>query len=312
MHSPLRSNMLCVAAIATFSIAFPAADALLQTWGVVALIALRNLLGFFAIAALWMAREEIAQVRPVDWLKGIFIGGFGFGLGSLLLLVSQASSSGVIAALAATTMPLSAVALEVILDGRKLTKWFLLGALFVVAGGLVATGADFSGLEGSGAGDNLWFGALIGFVAASIYAWGSRATVKNLPNLSFLGQTTTTTLGMALFAVGAFAGNQFLQFPGNEIPPFHDMTNIALLLVYAWIGLSVSQLLWVAGVRGIGVGIASFHLNAAPFYVMIFVFALGGSWNWQQAMGAAIVVAGVLVSQKKSKRWAGSDIERIS
>ena len=47
----------------------------------------------------------------------------------------------------------------------------------------------------------------------------------------------------------------------------------------------------------IGIGIASFHLNAAPFYVMIIVFALGSDWNWMQALGAAILTIGTLLAQ---------------
>jgi drug/metabolite transporter (DMT)-like permease len=38
-------------------------------------------------------------------------------------------------------------------------------------------------------------------------------------------------------------------------------------------------------------------MNAVPFYVMLITFALGGAWNWAQAIGAAIVVAGVFVAQ---------------
>ena len=38
-------------------------------------------------------------------------------------------------------------------------------------------------------------------------------------------------------------------------------------------------------------------MNAVPFYVMLITFALGGSWNWAQAAGAAMVVLGVAVAQ---------------
>ena len=47
----------------------------------------------------------------------------------------------------------------------------------------------------------------------------------------------------------------------------------------------------------LGIGIASLHMNAVPFYVMLISFALGGTWNWAQAAGAAIVVLGVAVAQ---------------
>ena len=47
----------------------------------------------------------------------------------------------------------------------------------------------------------------------------------------------------------------------------------------------------------IGIGAASLHMNAVPFYVMIFAFALGGVWNWPQTIGAMVVVLGVLIAQ---------------
>ena len=46
--------------------------------------------------------------------------------------------------------------------------------------------------------------------------------------------------------------------------------------------MAISQLLWIISVGRIGIGAASMHMNAVPFYVMLIVFALGGAWNWAQ------------------------------
>ena len=43
--------------------------------------------------------------------------------------------------------------------------------------------------------------------------------------------------------------------------------------------------------------IASFHLNATPFYVMIIVYLFGSDWNWMQVFGAAILTVGTLIAQ---------------
>ena len=61
--------------------------------------------------------------------------------------------------------------------------------------------------------------------------------------------------------------------------------------------LGSSQLLWIISVGRIGIGAASMHMNAVPFYVMLMVFTLGGPWNWAQTFGAVIVVVGALVAQ---------------
>jgi drug/metabolite transporter (DMT)-like permease len=63
-------------------------------------------------------------------------------------------------------------------------------------------------------------------------------------------------------------------------------------------GIVISQFLWILGVSKLGIGIASFHLNAVPFYVMLIMVAFGGSWDWDQALGATILMLGVVVAQR--------------
>ena len=69
------------------------------------------------------------------------------------------------------------------------------------------------------------------------------------------------------------------------------------LAVFGIGSLAVSQLLWIVAVGRIGIGAASMHMNAVPFYVMVMVFLAGGPWNWGQTLGAAIVVTGALIAQ---------------
>jgi len=188
------------------------------------------------------------------------------------------------------------VTLEVIFDGRRITRWFLLGIILVLFGGFLATGATFEG-----ASFGLRLGTFLVFIPAAIFAWGSRATVKNLPGMTSLGQTTITTFGMAIFTLVLYViCNYLLQI----IEPYPEITirHFGLVLIYSWLGFAISQIFWLRGVKGLGIGIASFHLNALPFYVMFFLFLLGESWNWQQAIGAAIVTTGVILSQIKSNK----------
>jgi drug/metabolite transporter (DMT)-like permease len=61
--------------------------------------------------------------------------------------------------------------------------------------------------------------------------------------------------------------------------------------------LAISQLLWIISVGRLGIGWSSLHINAAPFYVMLILFALGGDWDWRQVGAAMLVVLGVLIAQ---------------
>ena len=134
-------------------------------------------------------------------------------------------------------------------------------------------------------------------LGAVLYAWGSRATIVYLPKLTSLGQTTVTSFGMTVFGIGFYIGALILGLPGTVIP---EITNnhIILILITGWVSLSISQYLWIKGVGKLGIGIASFHLNGAPFFVMLILLVLGGDWNWQQAFGALVLVFGVMISQK--------------
>jgi len=55
--------------------------------------------------------------------------------------------------------------------------------------------------------------------------------------------------------------------------------------------------LWIKGVGQIGIAVASFHLNATPFYVMLILLMFGNDWNWVQAAGAFILALGVIIAQ---------------
>lgn len=286
----LRANLTCLVAVALFAFTFPASDILLKDWGVLSVIVFRNISAFALLLVMWMVSEGLFQTKVRDWLNGFWIGGIGFGIGSILMITTIYLTSPVVAALTAAIMPVAGVLMEVLFDGRKLRRWFILGFLLVIVGGFLATGVNFSDAT-------FGYGALIGLLGSVLYAWGSRATVKNLPSLTSLGQTTVTSFGMTVFGLGFYLIALMFGLPGTIIP---EVTNnhIVLILVTGWVSLSISQFLWIKGVGKLGIGIASFHLNGAPFFVMIILLLLGGGWNWQQAMGALILVIGVVISQK--------------
>ena len=286
----VRANLICLIAVALFAFTFPASDILLNDWGILSVIVFRNISAFVLLLIMWVISEGYSQIKSADWLNGLWVGGIGFGIGSILMITTIHLTTPVVAALTAATMPLAGVLLEVMFDGRKLRRWFLIGFLLVIIGGFLATGVNFSEAQ-------FGFGALLGLIGAALYAWGSRATVVYLPKLTSLGQTTVTSFGMTIFGIFFYLGALGFGLPGTVIP---EVTNnhIVLILVTGWVSLSISQFLWIKGVGKLGIGIASFHLNGAPFFVMLILLLLGGSWDWQQALGAIILVLGVVISQK--------------
>lgn len=281
-------------AVAMFALSFPVADTLLEKWGALTLIAVRNVLGFVILLLIYIYLEGRVQLRSLPWRNGIFIGAAGFGVGSTLLLVAQSHTSAVTASLAAAAMPVAGVGLEVVLDARRLTRYFVLGTALVLLGSLLAIGMNITDAT-------FGFGAVIGVGSTIVFAWGSRATVKTLSNTTDLIKTVVTTAGMAAFSVCAYILFSFFSVLEAQLQIASlNTVEWGLIVVYAAIALALSQLLWIKGVNRIGIGIASFHLNAAPFYVMLILLGLGHGWNWQQAFGAAVLAAGVVIAQKKA------------
>ena len=285
----LSGNLQCMAAVGIFAFGFPAAEKLLETWGIISLIMIRNGLALALLLGLLARAQGMNNLLRLPWMQGFWVGAIGFGIGSLLLLVTQYLTNAVNAALAAATMPVFAVVLEVILDKRQLTKRFLGAVALVLAGGFVATNAELGNLR-------FGWGFLLGLLATSFYAWGSRATVKHFPGLTPLARTTVTTGGMFGFCAIAFGAALVFKMPATHVPA-PEAFDIVLLLIYAWGALAISQLLWIKGVGQIGIAVASFHLNATPFYVMLILLMFGNDWNWVQAAGAFILALGVIIAQ---------------
>ena len=290
----VKSNFLCVFSILLFATGFPAAEYLLKDWDVVSVITARNVFSFILIFIIWLFIEGIQKVKSAKWLKGFLIGLSGFGIGAFLILMLQSLTTPVIAALAVATMPVFAVSLEMLLDGRKMTLWFFFGVVLVLLGGYIASGASLRE-------DNVGIAALIGIIGVALFAWGSRATVKSLPGMSNLGQTAVTSSGMAgLSIVLYFVCSVFFDL--TNATSIITIEHLGLVLIYAWLGLGISQIFWIKAVSQLGIGLASFHLNAVPFYVMFMLFLLGDSWIWHQAVGALIVISGVILAQQKSSK----------
>jgi len=241
---------------------------------------------------LWI--DGFARVRAANWAGGLHIGGIGFGLGSITFLVGQNMSDAVTPAIAASMMPIMGGLLEVTLDGRRLRARLVCGILFALAGGLLATGARMS--EG-----NFGWGSLLCLFSVMLFAWATRATNHNFRSLSFIGQTAITMSGSLIVVLAIYLLMVLLNIPGTTIGLL-DSNHLPLLIFTSVASLALAQFMWIRGAAGLGILLASLHMNAVPFYVMVIVVLfLGESWNWSQAAGAALVGIGVLLAQSAKR-----------
>ena len=276
--------------MAMWALGFPAAEVLLQSWGTLSLNSARQLLAVGGLLIFWIAADGWLSVYNARWIKGTLVGGLGFGVGSILLLVGQKLSDPVTPAIAAAMMPIAGAALEVIFDGRRLKLKLVVGIILALTGGYLATGVN---LENSSFG----LGALICLTAVILFAWGTRATTRQFSDMSPIGQTTLTLAGATIFIVFVYLGALILGLPGTQIGKI-DGNSLSMIFIFSLVSLAFAQLLWIRAAGHLGILLASFHMNAVPFYVMVvLVLIFNLSWDWVQAIGAAIVACGVTVAQ---------------
>lgn len=285
----VSANLICMASMLVWAAGLPAADLIIPHLPPVTLTFLRIALAAAVLLPLWVALEGVGPLIRTNWPRAIWVGGVCMGVGAILLVLAQARTDAVTVAVVTATMPVIGIALECLLDGRRLTGRLVAGLTLSLIGGAFAFWGRPFGLS-------LGLGALAAFGSVLAFTWGSRATVTAFPDLTPLGRTTATVTGAGICALVAVAVQGIIGAPPANWVAI-GLSEMGALVMYGIGSLAVSQVLWIVAVGRLGIGIASLHMNAVPFYVMLIVFAVGGAWVWAQAIGAAVVVVGVLIAQ---------------
>jgi len=288
-RSALSAHMICLASMVVWAVGLPAADVLIPILPPLVLTAMRNLSAAAFLLPLWLWAEGWRPIRAARWDKGIAVGAVCVGLGAVLLVIAQARTDAVTVAIVTATMPVVGIALEVMLDQRRLRLQMVLGLALGLIGGLLAYGLGRGGMQ-------LGMGAVAAFGSVLAFTWGSRATVKAFPDLTSIGRTAITVAGASIaMTVMALAHTAWvgMMIDWGAMGP----RQWGALMLYGVGSLGISQVLWIVAVGRLGIGLASMHMNAVPFYVMVIMFALGAGWNWMQALAALVVVVGVMIAQ---------------
>ncbi|MCU0827990.1 MAG: DMT family transporter [Tabrizicola sp.] len=267
----------------------PAANLIIPHMPPIALTAGRATLAALVLLPIWWALEGRRAILSADWLRGAWVGFVTLGLASFFVIIALQFNDPVTVAIVTAIMPVAGILLECAADKRPFTRALAVGLLLSVLGGLIAVSDSKGSLD-------FGIGVLAALASVLCYTWGSRETVKALPDLTPLGRSTVTVAGCAVVALIAALADGLLrgQWPDwQAIGP----TEVMGLAIFGIGSMAVSQLLWIISVGRIGIGAASMHMNAVPFYTMLIVFLLGGPWSWLQTLGAAIVVIGAGIAQ---------------
>ena len=296
----VTANLACFVAMFMWAFAFPASEVLLQTWGVMALILARTMLAVGTLTVIWLWVDGFANLKSAPWFHGLKIGGTGFGFGAILLLVGQKMSDPVTPAIAAAMMPIAGAAVEVVLDKRVLKPHLIVAIVLAFIGGIFSGGVNLNDVT-------FGIGALFCVLAIVLFAWVTHATTRDLKLLSPIGQTAITLIGCLTVVLVAYLGSIIIGIAESHIG-LTGPREITLLIVMAVASIALAQLLWIWGAGGLGILLASLHMNIAPFYVMaIVVVFMGEQWNWSQAFGAILVGIAVIIAQSKQFNKVSTD-----
>ncbi|WP_343082404.1 DMT family transporter [Ostreiculturibacter nitratireducens] len=285
----VTANLACMLSMLIWASGLPAAELLIGKVPPMELTAIRMALAAVVLLPLWLMVEGPAVLFRADWGRGILIGGVTIGFGAFLLVIGQDMTDAVTVAVIAASMPVIGVTIEVFLDRRRLSSAIVLGMFLSLAGGVMA-------LDGKVSTAGLGLGAALCFVSVAVFALGSRLTVTAFPELSPLGRTTVTLTGAAVLTGLAALAHTAMGSSGPDWALL-GWREAGALALYGVGSLAISQVLWIMSVGSLGIGLASLHINATPFYVMLIMVAAGAAWNGMQAFAAVIVGAGVLVAQ---------------
>ena len=285
----VAGNTLALISIFLFSAGFPAAEVLLDIWHPITLMFFRLILAVSTLVLFWALTEGISSVWQAPWLKGIKIGLIGFGLGANLLLFAQWFTDPITVALLATLIPVSATFLEV-WDGRRtLNSKFISGLVASIIGGFIAVSENIS--------IDLGWGVLMALGSGFCFMWASDKSVTRLSELSSIARSSITFTGAAVFTTVSFV--IFFALGLIEVPNWLTNHQFFSLIIYSVIAMAVSQVFFIASIDKVGIAITSLHLNFSPFYVMLILFVLGGTWDLRAVIGASIVAFGVWLAQLK-------------
>ncbi len=285
----LAANLICMASMVIWAAGLPSADHLIPLLPADQLNTLRTASAAAALLPIWIALEGWRALAVVNWPKGL-LNGACIGLGAWFLIEGQARSGAVTVAVISAMLPVVGITLEVLFDGRKLTMGLILGLILSLIGGVMA-------LDVAGGGLAFGLGALLCLASVVTFSIGSRFTVTAFPNQTALGRTTISLTGAVLGALSISLIKGW--FGATPTPSFATwgIKEAGALFMFGVGSLGIAQLMFIMAVDRLGIGLSSIHINAAPFYVMLILYAFGGTWSWSQAAAAAVVGLGVLIAQ---------------
>lgn len=276
---------------------FPLLERLLETWDVYSITAARHGTAVCVLLAVLALRDgRFPLRRGLPWSRLFLLGVCGMTATALLTTLGVYFSSGVSAAIASATNPISAAITARLLYALPLAPGLVVGTALSTAGGLLS-------IFGGAAGPAEFRGGEILIVLSNvIWTWYSMAAQRWLRGHSQLAITALTAAPgvLSLFVVVALAGGLGLA----ELRVDLSLPSLLMLLYVGALPIAMGNFLWHFGVSRIGVTVASMYGNLIPVAAVLVTVWIGTYPTALQLLGGAAILAGVLYCQIRAVRAA--------
>ncbi len=236
---------------------------------------------------------RLPPLRPegVPLFRLLVLGGFGLCGFAIIYIVAlfhmDPGTAAVIAAMSPVTSGLVAL-----IYGERPSSRLLVAVFLSVAGALLAA-VD---LDSEASLFNFRGGEPLFLLAQALWAWYSIGCRRAMPQSSPPIVTFATMIwgGLSLFLVWLLMSALDQLPPWPEVVPVGDYYIIAFL---SFGGAALAIVFWNLGVAGLGLIAAAMYMNLIPLIAVVTAYSLGIEPRWEQLVGGAIVITGVVYVQ---------------
>jgi drug/metabolite transporter (DMT)-like permease len=252
----------------------------------------RTALGGVAMVLLGLALKQAfpkttSQIYHL-WIAGLFMSAIPFSLFSF----AQQSTTSILAAIIGAATPMfTLLSILVIYRTEKITSNILIGLSVGFVGVAITLGAW------QGFGDNDPFAILALIFAALSYGIGTPYIRKHVTPMRLPGVTTAavqvSTSALTLLPLYVFTGPLFIAEPKVE--------TVSALVALGVLGSGFAYRLFHGVIAKAGSATAALVTYTNPVIASIWgVLLLSETLHWYEPFGAAIVILGVWIAQRKS------------
>jgi len=290
----LAANLGLLLVALSWGTMIPAMTHLLHGWDPYLLAAARYIIPTPVMLLLLRLTEGrmpwFAGLAPWRWW---LLGTVGIGMFAPLFTVGLHFANPITAAILSSASPAITAIVGRVFHRLPLKLRMIPGITLTIAGCAYATydpslpGTPFD-LRG---------GEILIIAAMACWSWYSITAqhwMRGCTQLRIAGITTATGT-ITLISVYMFAS----AFGAAHLPPSLPATelDIGMFLWLAFVPVMLGNLLWHHGVRQLGAVVAALFMNLMPITAILITAAQGIEPTWQQLIGGAVVLIGIMLAQ---------------